>query len=262
MKRCSILLLISVIMIMASSCQKEKEIFTKYIDLELLADWQEFEISSDEEIIMKITITSESKIDVAWKDALSMKDGDGYTADILVSAYRPDGVTPYFENLDSGYQDDSQLPEIVSGDSQMLLVIKAKDGATGTFAIRVRGVYDNVVTDPRDISFGTAYTEKNIGAGEIKWLRVDCGTATSVVAEWMEFDRPETASNYTADILVSIYSEDLSVVYLESQNHGYDSSARNFTLTHGTSVIYIKISQPVPELPGTYAIRVYDATVK
>ena len=74
----------------------------------------------------------------------------------------------------------------------------------------------------------------------------------------MEFDRPEIGSNYTADILVSVYSEDLTVTYLENQNHGYDTSARKFTLTHGTPIIYIKISQPVPELPGTYAIRVYE----
>lgn len=258
MNRYKIVLLVSLLVAGSYSCNKDPEIFTSYIDLELLADWQEFEIGGDEEIIMKITIANESKIDIAWKDLLAMKDGDGYTADILVSAFRPDGITPYFENLDSGYQGDSQLPEIVDGDSQLLLVIKPKDGQGGTFAIRVRGVYDNVVTDPRDITFGVSYTDKNIAAGEIKWLRVDCGSATNLVAEWMEFDRPEVGSNYTADILVSIYSEDLSVVYLENQNHGYDANARKFTLTHGTSIIYIKISQPVPEIPGSYAIRVYE----
>lgn len=258
MKLYSIFLVAALLAISASSCKKENEIFTSYIDLELLADWQDFEIEDDEEIIMRIAITTETKVDIAWKDALAMKDGDGYTADILVSAYRPDGVTPYFEELDNGYQENSQLPEIVDGDTQLLLVIKPKNGQGGTFAIRVRGIYDNVVTNPKDLPLGLDYTDKNIAAGEIKWLKVDCGTATDLVAEWMEFDRPEAGSNYTADIIVSIYSEDLSVVYLENQNHGYDTSARNFSLTHGTSIIYIKISQPVPEVPGTYAIRVYE----
>lgn len=259
MNRIHLVFLLLITMIIAPSCEKEKQTYIKYIDLELLADWQDFEISAGEEIIMKITISAESKIDISWKDAAAMKDGDTYTADILISAYRPDGHTPYFENIDNGYQDNSQLTEIVEGDTQMLLVIKAKEGQSGTFAVRVRGVYDNVVTDPRDLTFGTDYTDKNIGAGEIKWLRVDCGSATDLAAEWMEFDRPEGTSTYTADILVSIYSEDLSVVYLENQNHGYDTSARYFTLDQASSIIYVKISQPVPEVPGTYAIRVYEA---
>ncbi|TFH39401.1 MAG: hypothetical protein E4G95_01240 [Bacteroidia bacterium] len=258
MNRYTSILLVSLLVGFSSSCKKEKEVFTSYIDLELLADWQDFEIAPDEEIIMRIAITTESKVDIAWKDALAMKEGDGYTADILVSAYRPDGVTPYFEDLDNGYQENSQLPEIVDGDTQLLLVIKPKDGQGGTFTIRARGVNDNVVTNPIDLPLGSDYVDKNIAAGEIKWLKVDCGTVTDLVAEWMEFDRPAVGSNYTADIIVSIYSEDLSVVYLENQNHGYDANARKFTLTHGTHVIYIKISQPVPEVPGTYAIRVYE----
>ena len=65
MRRSVTFLFVIFLLVFASSCQKEKEIYTKYIDLELLADWQDFEISADEEIIMRISISTESKIDIA-----------------------------------------------------------------------------------------------------------------------------------------------------------------------------------------------------
>jgi len=57
MNRYTSILLVSLLVGFSSSCKKEKEVFTSYIDLELLADWQDFEIAPDEEIIMRIPDT-------------------------------------------------------------------------------------------------------------------------------------------------------------------------------------------------------------
>ncbi len=243
------------------SCQKEEEPFTSYIDLQLSGEWQDFIIKPNETIIMKVTIATESKLDISWKDVNAMKVDDSYSADIKVSAFRPDGLTPYFEDIDNGYQENSQIVSIEPGDDQVLLFIDTNGDLSGSFSIRVRGIYDNVVTNPKDLMLSDQFSDKNIGTGETKWLKVDCGAYTNISAEWMEFDRPETGSNYTADIQVSIYSEDLSVIYVDNKNHGYGTNIRNFILTHGTSIIYVKVSLYDPLKPGTYAIRVFGQTI-
>jgi len=258
MKRFRTLILAILAVFMITSCEKEPEILQNYIDLEMLSDWQDFEIIENEEIIFRVTITTESKVDLSWKDFGQMKDDDSYTGDIVVSAYRPDGITSYFEDLDNGMQDDSQMIEIEEGDTQLLIFVKSKEGRTGTFAIRARGIYDDQVTNPKDLDLSTEWTDKNISEGDTKWFKVDCGTVTSLAAEWMEFDRPETGSNYTADIRVSVYSEDLATTYVEDKNHGYGDNARAFTLTHDTSIIYVKVTLNDPPVEGTFAIRVYE----
>ena len=73
----------------------------------------------------------------------------------------------------------------------------------------------------------------------------------------MEFDRPETGSNYTADVKVSVYSENLDVTYLDEQNHGFGDNAREFTLSHSSSILYIKVTLNDDALPGTYSITLY-----
>lgn len=244
------------------SCEKETGIEQIYSDLSMLDEWQEFEIGNNEEIIFKITITTENKIDLSWKEEPWMKDTDSFTADIIVSAYRPDGVTPYFEDEDNGYQDDSRLFDIIEGDTQVILRVTAKDGMSGSFALRVRGISETVVTNPKDLAFGTSWVDKNCDVGDIKWLKVDCGLTTDITVEWMEYDRPETGSNYTADIKVSVYSEDLGVNYFLDKNHNYADRADPISLDQATSFIYIRVSLNDDALPGSYAIRVYPTPSK
>jgi hypothetical protein len=252
---------LTVFIILFASCEKDPGIEQIHSDLEMMNDWQEFEIGENEELIFKITITSEDKLDISWKEEPFMKDTDAYTADIIVSAYRPDGVTPYFEDEDNGYQDDSELIDIIEGDMQVILIITAREGLSGSFAIRVRGITETLVTDPKEIDFGLTWVGKNCYAGDVKWLKVDCGSETDVSVEWMEFDRPETGSIYTADIKVSVYSELLDVNYLLDQNHGYGDNARAISLTHSSSIIYIRVMLNDDELDGSYAIRVFPTPV-
>lgn len=256
MKITRILILFALGLILLNSCEKDPKIEQKYYDLLLQDDWQDFEVSENQEIIFKISIESETRIDLSWKEEPFMKNTDSFTGDIIVSAYRPDGITPYFEEKDNGYQDDSEMIEIVEGDTQVIIIIKSKEGKSGTFALRSRGITDVLVTNPKDIAFGS-WVDKNCGVGDIKWLKVDCGSETDIAVEWMEFDRPETGSNYTADVKVSIYSEDLDVTYLDEQNHGFDTNARKFTLSHSSSILYIKVSLNDDALPGTYSIKLY-----
>lgn len=253
---------LAIFMILLSSCEKNSGIEQIHSDLEMMADWQDFEIGENEELIFKVTITEEDKLDISWKEEPFMKDTDSYTADIIVSAYRPDGLTPYFEDNDNGYQDDSEMIDIIDGDMQVIIIITAKEGLSGSFAIRVRGITETLVTNPKDIDFGTTWLEKNCSVGDVKWLKVDCGSETDVSVEWMEFDRPETGSNYTADIKVSVYSELLDVTYLLDQNHGYGDNARAISLTHSSSIIYIRVMLNNDEMEGSYAIRVYPTSAK
>lgn len=250
------------LVISLASCEKDQVIEQIHSDLEMLDDWQEFEVGENEELIFKITITSENKLDIAWKEEPNMKDDDTYTADVLISAFRPDGATPYFEDEDNGFQDESELIDIIDGDMQVILVVSARDGKSGSFAIRVRGISETLVTNPKDIAFGTTWLEKNCDVGEIKWLKVDCGLTTDLTVEWMEFDRPESGSIYTADIKVSVYSEDLTVNYFLDKNHNYSDRADPITLDQTSSFIYIRVTLNDDALPGSYAIRVYPTPGK
>lgn len=240
-----------------NSCEKEPALKQIHSDLSMLEDWQEFEIGDNEELIFKITIAGENKIDLSWKEEPWMKDGDSYTADIMVSAYRPDGTTPYFEDKDNGFQDDSEMIDLIEGDLQVILIIKAVDGKSGTFALRARGISETLVTNPKDLAFGTDWIDKKCGVGDIKWLKVDCGSAEDIIVEWMEFDRPEVGSNYSADIKVSVYSEDLDVTYFLDKNHNYGDRADLITLTQSSSIIYIRVILNDDTKFDTYAIRAY-----
>lgn len=256
MKTIKTLALVVISLIALSSCEKDPKLEQKYLDLEMLADWQDFEIGENEEIIFKVTITNETGIDLDWQDVLSMKDGESYTGDIIVSAYRPDGITPYFEDKDSGYKDDAETITIEDGDTQVIIIVKPKAGKAGSFTIRARGINDDlVVTDPKTITFDD-WTAKNVDAGGYKWLKVDCGNIDDIEVMWKEFDRQETGENFTADITVSVYSEDLATQYLEEKNHGYDGDARIFTLTPDTSsILYIRVTGVIS---GSYSIRVFS----
>lgn len=256
MKITRTLILFAVGLILLNSCEKTPKLEQKYYDLLLQDDWQNFEIIDNQEIIFKISIESETRVDLSWKEQPFMKNTDDFTGDIIVSAYRPDGVTPYFEDKDNGYQDDSEMIELVEGDTQVIIIIKSKDGKPGTFAVRARGITDVEVTNPKDIVFGD-WVDKNCNVGDIKWLRVDCGSETDIAVEWMEFDRPETGSTYTADVRVSVFSENLDVTYLDEQNHAFGGNARTFTLSHSSSILYIKVSLNDDAHTGTYSIKVY-----
>jgi hypothetical protein len=244
-------------LVVLTSCDKEPALKQIHSDLSMLEDWQEFEIGDNEELIFKITITSENKIDLSWKEEPWMKDGDSFTADIMISAYRPDGGSSYFENEDNGFQDDSKMIDIIEGDLQVILIIKARDGKSGTFALRARGISETLVTNPKDLAFGTNWIDKKCGVGDIKWLKVDCGLEKDIIVEWMEFDRPELGSNYAADIKVSVYSEDLDVTYFLDKNHNYSDRADPILLTHSSSIIYIRVTLNDDTKFDTYAIRAY-----
>ncbi len=261
MKTIRTLALVIISMLVLSACEKDPKLEERFIDLALLEDWQDFEIDENEEIIFKVTITNETRLDLSWKDVLSMKTGDPYTGDITVSAYRPDGVTPYFEDKDSGYQDDSPMIEIVEGDTQVIIIVSPKEGMAGSFTVRARGLNDDIqVTNPKTIDFGDTWLEKNCDVGDTKWLKVDCGSETDIEVQWKEFDRQEAGEAFTADVVVSVYSEDLDVVYIDAKNHGYNSDPRTFTLTHSSSILYIRVSLNDDTKPGSYAIRAFAQT--
>lgn len=256
MKIIRTLVLLALSGILLNSCEKEPGLEQKYLDLEFDDEWQDFEINENEKIIFKITIEKETRIDLSWKDVAAMKDTDTYTGDIVVSAFRPDGLTPYFENEDNGYQDDSRMIEIAEGDMQVILIVTSKEGKAGTFTMRSRGLNDDLqITNPKDIAFGE-WHDKNCNEGDVKWLKVDCETETDVLVEWKEFDRQEAGETYSADIVVSAYSEDLDVVYIDNKNHGYEGEPRTFSLTHSSSIIYLRVSLNDETKPGSYSIKV------
>jgi len=257
MKTIKVLAVVIITLLALNSCEKEPKLEQKYLDLEMLDDWQDFEIDENQEIIFKVTITNETRLDLSWKDEPAMKTGDPYTGDITVSVYHPDGATPYFEEKDNGYKDDSEMIQIQDGDTQVIIIVNPKAGKAGTFTIRARGLNDDLeVTNPKTIDFG-AWVDKNCNVGDTKWLKVDCGSETDIELEWKEFDRQEAGETYTADVQVSVFSEELDLTYIDAKNHGYNGDPRTFTLTHSSSIIYIRVTLNDDAHPGSYAIRAF-----
>ncbi len=118
-----------------------------------LTVWEEGELTNKNEIWFYFNATKDEEYFIEWDD---LYGGSGaYTLDILVSAYREDLETPYFEDDDLGYghnPDDDEgksAPAIIAQATEKIFikVSKYEGEGDGTFAVRayrdtVKPVFD------------------------------------------------------------------------------------------------------------------------
>jgi hypothetical protein len=252
---------------MFTSCSKDDEIIDQGTKLptDILADnnWVDSTMISTETLWFKVTgAEAFNTLYVEWAEADYHGDSKNYSADINVSAYMLDGVTPYFEDVDNGYKEFIQ--EITLGSEKEVLVkVEINDASReGTFSLRATGV-GAVEIEYITLAVADEWTLGTIADGEIMGYSVDCGDNQIVQVIWAEFDSPEAATEgYTADINGSVFYKDAATPYLQygktdnflNKNNSHSDNPKAVEVDQTEKKIKIHIG--VESLAGTFAIKV------
>lgn len=266
MKTCHFfyILFIASVLVFTFSCTKDDpQPDNQPVEINADNSWVEDEISLDEVLWYKV-IAEETytTLYIEWAEADYHGTSRSYTGDIMVSAYKLDGSTPYFENKNKGYGGDIRSFPIEDEHSVLLKVELNDETRPGTFAIRSTGTSGSGDITYKKLDLGSSWTDGSIIEGETIGYEVDCGNASKVKIIWAETDSPE--SGYTAEIKGSVFHLDGETAY---QDLGNGKDIINKNKSHSDDPKYIevdpaekkiKIHIMVNTLPGTYAIKVEE----
>lgn len=196
---------------------------------------------------------------VEWAELDNHGQDRDYDADIKVSAYKLDGVTPYFEDKDNGYKDQKKEIALGAEKEVLLKVVLNDDTKPGTFALRSTGTgainidYIKIVADED-------WYEATIADDEIIGFNVDCTNSAKVQVIWAEEGSPETG--YTAEVMGSVFYKDAETPY-KTIDKGDDFLNKNKSESGNPKSIEvdateqkIKVHFSVNSKPGTFAFKV------
>jgi hypothetical protein len=198
---------------------------------------------------------------VEWSEADYHGTSKTFTADIKVSAYQLDGVTPYFENKDNGYGENAKSIELSAEKEVLLKVVLNDEVRPGTFALKTTGTTANEVTY-ETLTISDTWTEATISEGQTKGFQVDCTGKTQVYIIWAEAGSPETG--YTADVMGSVFKSDGTNLYkivengkdfLNKSNSGSDNP-KAIAVDATNKIVKIQIAKETAV--GTFAIKVVE----
>lgn len=198
---------------------------------------------------------------VEWSEADYHGTSKSFTADIKVSAYHLDGVTPYFENKDNGYGENAKSMEL-SAEKEVLVKVELNDETRpGTFAIKSTGTTANEVTY-ETLTISNTWTETTIAEGQVKGFQVDCTGKAQVYIIWAEAGSPE--SGYTADLMGSVFKSDGTTLYKIVDN-GKDFLNKSNSASDNPKAIAVDASDKIVKIliaketaVGTFAIKVVE----
>lgn len=225
--------------------------------------WVEDEITTGKEMWYKVVADETfTTLYVEWAESGAQGEDRNYTADIQVSAYALDGITPYFEDKDNGYA-DKKKSFTLGVEKQVLIKVTLTDAnQAGTFAIRSTGTGE-VNLEYIDLSVEDKWTEGTIALDETIGYVVDCGTSEQLKIIWAEFDSPESGDGYTADVLGSVFHKDGETVYNDvvkdkeflNKNKSHSDDPKIVAVDASEGKIKIHLSAAIA---GTYAIKVIE----
>lgn len=224
-------------------------------------EWYEADFSDPQEKWYKLDAAeTATKMSIEWAEKDYHGEKRSYTADIIVSAYMLDGVTPYFEEKNNGYGASAKTIDL-SGEKSVLLKVQLNEASTnGTFAVRFLGINDAGNIEFIDISLSSDPVEGSIVEGESIGYSVHCGDVKKVKIIWLEEGSTETG--YTAEIMASVFHVDGTTPYKELEN-GKDIVNKNNSRSDDPKIIEvipteekIKVVVNVNSMAGTFALIV------
>jgi len=261
------LILTVVLSLLIASCSKEDDdLNPEDLPVELIADnnWLEDEISMGETKWYKVRGEEIfNTLFVEWAEFENHGESRSYSADIKVSAYLLDGITPYFEDKNNGYA-GSIKSVALENEVDILLKVELNDPEkAGTFAIRSTGT-GTVDVDYVSLALGDTWTSGSINNDEIIGYKVNCGEVQKVAIIWAEVASPE--SGYTAEIKGSVFHKDGETIYKDveggkdilNKNKSHSDNPKMIDVNQDDKAIKIRIE--VNTNPGTYAIKVVEIT--
>ena len=229
-KAIKILTFISLSMVLTTACTKnDNNDKLNDIPTTVQADnnWFEDDIAVDKikwyKIIGEETFTT---LYVEWAELDNHGESRNYTANIKVSAYKLDGVTPYFEEKNNGYKDSKKAIELAS-EKEILVKVELNDTTKpGTFALRSTGT-GVVNLEYTELTLGSDWAEATIESGETLGFLVKYDSTSIIEIIWAEVDSPE--EGYTANINGSVLKKDGETPY---KQYGKDDDFLNKKKSH------------------------------
>ncbi len=136
---------------------------------------------------------------VTWVDS-AYQDASVYTADAVVSAYREDMLTAYFENMDNGYRWHTQYITPPASERVYLKIRDHDPSNTGDFYIKVE-----VVTSVTPMTPDVSYAPGVLGSMQSHWYSFGLLADREYRIYWD--DQADGSGLYTGDIIVLPYSD-------------------------------------------------------
>ncbi len=223
-------------------------------------NWHENEIAAGKvkwyNVIGDETFTT---LYIEWAELDNHGESKSYTADIKVSAYKLDGVTPYFENKNNGYKDSKKTIEL-GIEKQVLVKVELNDETKpGTFALRSTGT-GAVDLEYTELILGADWTEATIEEGKTLGFFVGYSAESIIEVIWTEVDSPE--DGYTANIMGSVFKKDGETPY---KQFGKDDDFLNKDKSHSDNPKAVDVDPDENKIKihitengsaGTFAIKV------
>ena len=265
-KYAPILLILSVIVLFSACDKPDPEPDTQQPTLlNLNNDWyiDSIEKAADE-LWYRINAPTSQKLYIEWAESAFQGSGYNLSADIMVSAYKLNGIDAYFEQENDGYGADAKLINLTDEAS---VLIKVEAGtALGSFGLKIYESGEANITYT-ELSSSTSWYNDEIAVGETKGYIVNSQNAALLQVVWAEFNSPE--SGFTADIKGSVYKMDGETPYLQADNgkifvakdksHSDNPKAVEVDDTEGKIKVHIQLNDDAK--PGTYAVRFAPVTI-
>lgn len=205
-------------------------------------EWSEGEIANTATWFRFDALAGETYY-VNWNDAY----GDGSRAGRAeVSAFRGNGITPYWEGRTSGFNESTAIVALES--SPVLLKVEPQANSylpvEGSFAIRVKRA-----GPPRTLAEGS-WTEDSIIYREEAWYSIQAAAGERYFINWNDFSDGDGTK--TGEITVSAYAKDRTTRLFSHNGAGYTYTK---TLTAAeTGPLFLKV-ETTSYRSGTYSIR-------
>lgn len=198
---------------------------------------------------------------VEWAEYGAHGEDRDYTADVMISTYQLDGITPYIEDKDNGYGEKAKSFALANNETEFL--IKVTQGETwkdGTFALRAKAT--SVITvEYADLEISETWTDGTIAEDEILGFKVKYSGEKKLAVIWAEVDTPE--SGYDADVMVSVLKTDGITPYKDvdknkdmldkNKSHSDDPKYILTDADEKNFKIHVKNATP-----GKFAIKVFE----
>lgn len=119
------------------------DIAVEYIDLEIGNTWTEGTIVADQTIGYKVKYSGSKKLMVVWAEVESPEEG--YTADVMVSVFDSEAITPYKDvekgkdmlNKNNSHTDDPKYIQTLEEEKNFKIHVAVNNATPGTYAIKV-----------------------------------------------------------------------------------------------------------------------------
>lgn len=256
----SLFLLVFSVVLLFSACDKpDPEPETQPTILELNDDWHIGNIEkATDELWYRVNAPTSQKLYLEWAESEFQGSDYNLSADIVVSAYKLNGIDAYFEQENNGYGADAQ--EINLTDETSVLIKVEAGTALGSFGLKIYESGQANITYT-ELSSSTSWYNDEIAVGETKGYIVNSQDAALLQVVWAEFNSPE--SGFTADIKGSVYKMDGETPYLQADNgklfvakdksHSDNPKAVEVDADEGKIKVHIQLNDDAK--PGTYAVK-------